>query len=119
MLQIKKNATLTSCKYNLTFLFRKKKINKLYAVQKQKTATILLRPPKHFNIGKQKVINLNYKTPTLFMPVVSPVKLGTFLSKERILFNALLGRIKSNPTMGVGSVRLHVHTTFKLKWLEI
>ena len=119
MLQIKKNAILQSCKYNLTFLFRKKKINKLYAVQKQKTATILLRSPKHFNIGKQKVVNLNYKTPTLFMPVAAPVKLDTLLTNERILFNALLGRIKSNPTMCVGSVRLHVDTTFKLKWLEI
>lgn len=119
MLQIKKNMTLSICKYNLQFLFRKKKINKLYAVRKQITSTILLRSPKHFNIGKQKVLNLNYKTPTLFTPVGLPLHLGSFLYKSGFLFNILLGRIKHNPALNIGSVRVRVATQFKLKWLGI
>ena len=119
MLQIKKSASLLSCKYNLQFLFRKKKINKLYSVRKQLTSTILLRSPKHFNIGKQKIINLNYKTPTLILPIITPMHLGSFLQKKGAIFNVLIGRIKHNPALNVGSVRLRVKTHFKLKWLEI
>lgn len=119
MLQIKKTTSLLTCKYNLQFLFRKKKINKLYSVRKQLTSTILLRSPKHFNIGKQKIINLNYKTPTLFIPVLAPLHLGSFLHKGGTLFNILLGRIKHNPALNIGSIRLRVKAQFKLKWLEI
>lgn len=119
MLQIKKTTNLLACKYNLQFLFRKKKINKLYAVRKQLTSTILLRSPKHFNIGKQKIVNLNYKTPTLFIPVSAPLHLGTFLHKGGALFNILLSRIKHNPALNIGSVRLRIATQFKLTWLEI
>ncbi len=67
MLQIKKKASLLVCKYNLQFLFRNKTLSDNYQAKKLVTNSIILRAPKHFNIGKQKISNLNYKTPKLIV----------------------------------------------------
>lgn len=119
MLQIKKSMALQNCKYNLSFLFRKKRFDKLYRVRKQKSSVIVLRAPKHFNIGKQKVINLNYQTPGLIVPLESPVALHTFLNRPQALYTVLIKRIKTNPVLGVKSVRVRVSSKILLKWLEI
>lgn len=118
MLQIKKNTMLIKSKYNLSFLFRKRRSNKLYLIEKQKTSTILLRSPKHFNIGKQKITNLNYKTPKVFFPVHLPLSLNTFLLKKQVLYNILSKKIKTNPTLNISSIRVQIGTKFILMWLE-
>lgn len=117
MLQIKKNATLVSCKYNLLFLFRKRYYTD-YNLVKTKTQSIFLRSPKHFNIGKQKILNLNYKTPTLFFNK----KYSFFFNGkwyEDILYKILCTRIKLTPTIKVSSLRVTLKTKFKLMWLEL
>lgn len=119
MLQIKKSMTLQNCKYNLSFLFRKKRFDKLYTVRKQKSSVIVLRAPKHFNIGKQKVLNLNYQTPDLILPMELPMSLFTFLKRPYAMYSAFLKRVRTNPALGVKSVRLRVSTKILLKWLEI
>jgi hypothetical protein len=117
MLQIKKEALLTRCKYSLTFLFRKSKY-KAYPVRKQKTQSIFLRSPKHFNIGKQKIYNLNYKTPTLFFKQTYPFFV-TSVFNTNVLYNCLKKRIQISPTLKVNSLKITVQTTFKIMWLEI
>lgn len=117
MLQIKKKAALTLCKYNLMFLFRKSNY-KTHFVRKQKTQSIFLRSPKHFNIGKQKIYNLNYKTPTLFFKQTYPLFI-TSVFNTNILYNFLKKRIQTSPTLKVNSLKITVQTTFKIMWLEI
>lgn len=118
MLQIKKKAVLQCCKYNLTFLFRKKLFDSFYKAQKQKTSTVLLRSPKHFNIGKQKITSLNYKTPTLLLPIVAPFNISTLFRQKQTLYNTLIKRIRTNYTLGVNSIRVQVRSKFKMMWLE-
>lgn len=63
MLQIKKRGILISCKINMQYLARNKRYTSLYKARKQCSQVVTLRAPKHFNIGKHKIFNLNYKTP--------------------------------------------------------
>ncbi len=119
MLQIKKNSKLIFTKYNLIFLFRRKSKKNSYMVKKQKTSTILLRAPKHFNIGKQKILSLNYKMPNLRLPSDTPISLNTFLTKKDIVFSILLRRAKLTPVTVIGSIRLTIKTKFQITWLEI
>ncbi len=119
MLQIKKKAELIQCKYNLSFLFRKKGSGKDYILQKQKTSSIILRSPKHFNIGKQKITNLNFKTPNLSYFGASNFFLPTIFSSSRSLYKIAVRFVKTTPVLGIGSVRVSVKAKFKLMWLEI
>lgn len=118
MLQIKKNSTLMACKYNMLYLFKRRGFDATNKPKKQKTSTVLLRSPKHFNIGKQKITNLNYRTPNMRLPVASPLNLLTLLTKPSMLYRILIKGTKTNPVLRVSSLRVQVRTTFKLKWLE-
>lgn len=119
MLQIKKKGLLVGCKYNLLFLFRKRGIEKVYPVRKQKTNSITLRSPKHFNIGKNKITNLNFKTPDLYYPSSCNFFIKTLFVSPKILYKLLVKRIRSTPALGVNSIRVSIKTSFKLKWLVI
>lgn len=119
MLQIKKISQLIKVKYNLLFLFRRKKRTGNYIVKKQKTTRVFVRAPKHFNIGKQKIVHLNYKMPTLSVQTKFPVHMHTFLTKPGIFYNSSLRAIKTNPCLSLGSAKFCLKTTFKLMWLEI
>lgn len=119
MLQIKKSALLTSCKYNLQFLFRNKMLSNYYKAKKQTTQAITLRSPKHFNIGKHKVLTLNYKTPKFIINFKKKIMLTSLLKAQGDLLSSVSRALLITPTLSVKSVRLTVKTKFKLKWLEI
>ena len=119
MLQIKKNCSLIECKYNLLFLFRKRSIESVYPLKKQKTSSITLRSPKHFNIGKHKIVNLNFKTPSLFYKSHSNIFLHSLFFSKSLLYKILTKRIKTTPALYVHSVRISVKAKFKLTWLVI
>ena len=119
MLQIKKNAKFVSCTYNLQILFRRKNLTKSYTLKKTLTQTIHLRSPKHFNIGKQKITNLNFKSINLKLLKLSPFFMTSFFRDSTLLYSALKKSIKTTPTLFVSSVHCLVKTSFKLKWLVI
>ena len=119
MLQIKKKSQLIQCKYNLRLLFRRRGIESQYHIRKQKTSSIILRSPKHFNIGKQKIINLNFKTPDLSYASIHNFFLHTLFISQTTLYKLLVKRIKTTPVLGVSSMRVSVKTQFKLRWLGI
>ena len=119
MLQIRKKSLLVQCKYNLRLLFRRRGIESQYRVQKQKTSSIILRSPKHFNIGKQKITNLNFRTPDLSYGTVHSFFLHTLFISHTTLYKLLVKRIKTTPVLGVNSLRVSIKTQFKLRWLGI
>lgn len=119
MLQIKKKAQLINVKYNAQFLFRLKKYNEEYFLKKQKNESITLRSPKNFNIGKNKIVNLNYRSVSLNNTKCYKFPLGLFVKKNSVLFSRLLKFIQSNTYLGLRSVKLTIKTTFKIMWLEI
>ncbi len=119
MLQIKKKAELIQCKYNLKFLFRKSGSGKDYILQKQKTTSVILRSPKHFNIGKQKITNLNFKTPSLSYFGSSLVYMTSLVKFSTPLYKIAVRFVKTTPVLGITSIRVSVRAKFKLMWLEI
>lgn len=119
MLQIKKKGYLVDCKFNLQFLFRNKKISDKYLANKKVTQSITLRSPKHFNIGKHKIFNLNYKTPSAHLTLKKNMGLYSFLGTDTTLFNTLSKYLTLTPTIFLKSVKLVFKTKFKIKWLEI
>lgn len=118
MLQIKKQGTLSYCKYNLLFTFQKKKASYEYGVTTTKTQLITLRSPKHFNIGKLKVYNLNFKTPNLIFYKEHVFCISTLFRSKDSLFRLFTRKIKTTPALLVSSVCVRVKTQFKLMWLE-
>jgi hypothetical protein len=119
MLQINKNAKITLYKYNLLFLFRNKNFCKFTNIKKTKTSNITLRAPKHFNIGKHKVFNLNYKTRNFLIKSNNKAATKCFVLSPNHIFYALQKRIQTTPTLFVNSLSITIQTKFKLKWLEI
>lgn len=119
MLKIKKFSKLIECKYNLTFLFKKRNISSVYNLKKQQSSSIILRSPKHFNIGKHKIINLNFKTPNLFFKSSTSLFLPSFIFSPSLLYKNLSKRVKTTPTININSIRISIQTKFKLKWLVI
>lgn len=119
MLQIKKNALLLYCKYNLTYLFRRRGVDFGYRLKKQKTSSIILRSPKHFNIGKQKITNLNFKTPDFLRVNKSKFHLNSLFNADNTLYKIAIYRVRTTPVLSVNSVKLSIKTKFKIMWLEI
>lgn len=119
MLQIKKNGLVTLCKFNLQFLFRNKKISDKYLAQKNVTQSITLRSPKHFNIGKYKIFNLNYQTPQARLTLKKKLKLQSFMNSDKLLFNIFYKYLTLTPTIFLKSIKITFTTKFKIKWLEI
>lgn len=119
MLQIKKKGQLVGCKYNLRVLFRRKNLTQDYRVKKVVGQTIYLRSPKHFNIGKQKILNLNFKALNLVSSERAPFYLSALFNSADTLYNILRRRIKTNPVLLVSSVKCSVRTKFTIMWLVI
>ena len=119
MLKIKKEAMLVYCKYNLQFLFRNKKLAALYQAKKKVSSSITLRSPKHFNIGKHKILNLNYVTPTLIIKSISKININSLTNSPDLILEICSKKIQLNPTLSVKSIKVGVKTKFKLKWLVI
>lgn len=119
MLQIKKKAVLSSCKYTLQFLFRNKQLNSEYTLKKTKSQMIYLRSPKHFNIGKQKIINLNYRTPTFIVKTSHQFFISSLFRGSNSIYNVFTKKLLLTPTTSAKSIKIVVNTKFKLKWLEI
>jgi len=114
VLQIKKKSKIVSIKYNMQFLFRNKNLAKKFRAKKIVSHSIILRSPKHFNIGKQKVLNLNYKTPKLFFKTKYSFFLRSLLYSDKLLFKLASKKIKLTPTLLVNSIRLVVKTSYKI-----
>lgn len=119
MLQIKKIGCITKCKYSLQFLFKNKKISDKYLANKQISKIITLRAPKHFNIGKHKVLNLNYQTPQVSLNFKKKLMLNSFLKSDNLLSNLVSKYLTLTPTIFLKSVKITLTTKFKIKWLEI
>lgn len=119
MLQIKKKAKLIKLSYSLKFLFRENKQKKLYFLKKKLSQTITLRSPKHFNIGKYKTYNINYKTLLLDVYKNNFFHLNLFFIENTNTFFVLSKRILTTPVLHVNSIKLRISTKFKIKWLEI
>ena len=119
MLKIKKTSTLCESKYNLNFLFKKRNLGSNYRLKLQQSSSIILRSPKHFNIGKHKIINLNFKTPALLVRSNNSFFLPSLVSSQNSLYKILSKRIQTTPTITVNSIRISIKTKFKLMWLVI
>lgn len=119
MLQIKKKAQLKTVCYSLLFLFRSREHNSSYFLRKQLTQTVTLRSPKHFNIGKYKIFNLNYKTINLSVVKGFKFHLNTMSNTGSYLFKKLSTHIQCSPVLRVNSIKLSINTKFKLMWLGI
>lgn len=119
MLQIKKKGFLVKVKYNLNFLFRNKKFAEKYKAKKGVAKLIILRAPKHFNIGKHKLLSLNYKTMSLVQDVKIKFFVGALQKKTSRLYNIFLKTFILTPTISIYSMRLVIKTKFKIKWLVI
>jgi hypothetical protein len=119
LLQIKKKSKIILCKYNLTFLFRNKKLAKQYISKKVTPHFITLRAPKNFNIGKYKIFSLNYKTPNLSFSFDKNIMTQTIILNPSLLMSSLTKCIKTNPTLYVNSIRVTIKSLFKLMWLVV
>jgi len=119
MLQIKKKAVLSSCRYTLQFLFRNKQLKPDYIIKKKKSQMIYLRSPKHFNIGKQKIISLNYRTPSFVLPVAYQFFINSLVSSPNLIYKIFTKKLLLTPTTSAKSIKINVNTKFKLKWLGI
>lgn len=119
MLQIKKNSTILYFKYNLNFLFRNKKLSNFYKASKHVSQSITLRAPKNFNIGKHKILNLNYQTHSAILTLKKKIKLNSFISQNDLLFNACSKSLLLTPTLSLKSAHISIRTQFKIMWLGI
>jgi hypothetical protein len=118
MLQIKKITTLTACKYNVQFLFRHKN-SPISQVIKTAGHSVFLRSPKHFNIGKQKIFNLNYKSPLFVKNFNVKFFLTNLFRLETILYKIFLKQIKVTPVVKMKSIKFTVKAKYKIMWLGI
>ena len=118
MLQIKKKCIIDFSKYNLEFLLLNKKLANVYQVKKKTSKLIILRSPKHFNIGKQKILNLCYRTPTLLVELNYKTTTNVLVKHPDLLFQIIIKKLQLNSTVTTKSVKIRIKTKFKLKWLE-
>ena len=84
-----------------TFLIQPQVKKNIKIKKKSKSSLVTLRSPKHFNKGKLKVININYKiNPTKFVFYNIPIfiYLENYLFKNNILnkYNIFLSNNKSS-----------------------
>ncbi len=118
MLQIKKKLKIDKIYYNLQFILKKKSWVDNYKLKKTLAKSIILRSPKHFNIGKQKVSNLNYKLSATSLYVPSHFCFSNLFLNTKFLYNYFE---KQNPkSIGFSnkSIKMIFQGKFSLKWLE-
>ena len=117
MLKITKKVNSIKLNYKLQFLFRVKCLNKKYLLKKQKQSAIILRSPKHFNIGKQKITNINYKVINLWTLIVKTTNLNFWFENTKYQFKLLSKFAESNTYIKVQSIKTFIKTKFTIKWL--
>lgn len=118
MLQIKKLSYLSSVKYSLQFLFKLKDINKKYRLKKSISSSIILRSPKHFNIGKQKILSLNYKVLGLDARFNNKFFFTSILKNTSSLFKILDRSSEKNVYLSTKSLKITLNSKFTITWLE-
>lgn len=117
MLQIKKFSTNISFIYKFQLLFRFKALKNDYILKKKLTNSIILRSPKHFNIGKQKITNLNYKFINIHISKNLNVNTMLLINTNNI-FKLSNKTIQTNSYLSLKSLKLNLKTKFIIKWLE-
>ena len=95
-----------------------KELQKMFKLKKQLTTTVFLRSPKHFNIGKHKLINLNFKVVNLKIRPNTVIPTTTLLAPSSQTFSTFFKPLMVNTTILPKSVKVTVVTSFKLIWLE-
>ena len=118
MLQIKKKAKLMDAKYLLQLIFRSKALATTYSVKKTQTQSIYLRAPKNFNIGKQKIFNLNYKSLGVNLKLNIKFYINAFISNTPTLFTNLCKYSQTNTYLAPKSIKIRIKTKFTIMWLE-
>ena len=118
MLQIKKKGKLIDAKYLLQLIFRSKILTKNYFVKKTQTQSIYLRSPKHFNIGKQKIFNLNYKSLGVNLSLNTKFHINAFIGNNSQLFSNLCKYTQTNTYLTSKSIKIKIKTKFIIMWLE-
>ena len=117
MLQIKKKFKILNIKYSLQFLLKNKNWVNTYKLKKRQSTSVILRSPKHFNIGKQKIINLNYKLASLDLCIPTYIYFSNFLMNPKSLYKFLQKRTNKSLGFSNKSIKLVVETKFKIMWL--
>ena len=117
MLRINKNVNSIRLSYKLQFLFRVKNLDKKYLLKKKKQSSIILRSPKHFNIGKQKITNINYKVLNLSILLTKKINLNFFLSESKCQFKVLNKLAEVSTYIKTQSIKISLKTKFIIKWL--
>jgi hypothetical protein len=118
LLQIKKDSILSSLNYQLTFLSRQKSFQKIFKLKRQLSTTVFLRSPKHFNIGKHKLVSLNFKNINLKIYPIVAIPTRLLLKPTGEIFSLLIKPIGVNTTVLPKSLKVIIRTHFKLIWLE-
>ena len=81
------------------------------------SSLITLRSPKHFNIGKHKILSLNYKTRYLFLNFNNKIGTKSIINSPKFIYLCLKKRLNLTPTIFIHSIKLTVKTVFQLMWL--
>lgn len=116
MLKINKNAVLKQVHYNITFLFRAKSLDEKFLLKKKASQVVTLRSPKHFNIGKHKVLSVNSKALNVVKHFNKPVHISFLLRGNNTW--ASLGRVLENNIYFLPkTLSIKISTKFKIKWL--
>lgn len=118
MLQIKKKFKLLRVYYCLQFVLKNKVWSNSYRLKKKQSTSITLRSPKHFNIGKHKIINLNYKLAPQNLKLSTYLYFSNFIGTTGSLYKLLQKRIDKSLGFSNKSIKLVVETKFKIMWLE-
>jgi hypothetical protein len=118
LLKIKKKSTLLNIKYKLQLLFKLKSIKTIYNVKKKESSLVYLRSPKHFNIGKQKILNINHKLFHAIKITSSNLLINNLIGNTGKLFISAEKSIPQNTFLQTKSIKFFINTSFTIKWLE-
>lgn len=115
MLQIKKQGNLIYVSQNILFL-TKKIIKKNYQnLRFNKNQLIILRAPKHFNIGKLKINSLNYKgLVKLSFDCDTPFAINCLLRSKKSAVSILKNYFLHTFKIQIIKHSICVKTTFKM-----
>lgn len=118
MLQIKKKFKFIKVLHSFQFLLKNKTWNNKYKLKKTLSKSIILRSPKHFNIGKQKIININYKMDPTSIKLTSCMFFYNFIYNSKLIYYIFLRNSIKNVGFSSKSIKLVVKGKFKIMWLE-
>jgi hypothetical protein len=118
MLQIKKLSNSLKATYKLQTIFRLNDLKKKYSLKKKISNSVILRSPKHFNIGKQKIKSINYIFVNIGFVVKKNVYSNIIQQDTKYLFKLLDKFTETNIYIKTDSVKLSIKTKFIIMWLE-